>query len=224
VPDGAVTASPSKSSDEDVLFEKQHVEEDVFVRVLGESTEAIEQNNIPYAVIGGIPSSVMGRPRWTEDKADIDFFVKLQDCRKTLEALAGAGFATRELDPSWLFKGAKDGVVVDVIFRSTGDIYLDDEMIQRSIIGDFKGTSVRLIAPEDLVVMKAVAHSEVSPGYWHDAVGILGRTELDWDYLARRARQYGAHRVLSLLIFAQSNDIAVSNGVIESLFEDIYRH
>ena len=223
MPDSAATASPSKSSDEDVLFEKQYVEEDVFVRVLGESTEAIERNDIPYAVIGGIPSSVMGRPRWTEDKADIDFFVKLQDSRKTLEALAEAGFATREEDPSWLFKGTKDGVVVDVIFRSTGDIYLDDEMIQRSVLGDFKGTPVRLVAPEDLVVMKAVAHSEISPGYWHDAVGILGRSELDWDYLIRRARQYGAHRILSLLIYAQSNDIVVPNSVIGSLFEDIYR-
>ena len=29
----------------------------------------------------------------------------------------------------WLYKAWKDGVLVDVIFRSSGEVYLDDEMV-----------------------------------------------------------------------------------------------
>lgn len=216
------TETAEETAEQDATFEKQFVDEDVFLRVLDESTSAIDGAGIPYVVIGGIPSSIMGRPRWTEDRADIDFFVRLQDARKTLEALDGVGFATKEWEPHWLYKATKDRVVVDIIFRSTGEIYLDDEMLERSFTGDFKGVSVRLVAPEDLAVMKAIAHSEETPRYWHDALALLGKPDLDWQYVVRRARQHGAHRVLSLLIYAQSNDIAVPNGVVRGLFDAIY--
>ncbi len=223
MPDGTDTkpASPLDHQTEET-FEKQFVEEDVFLRVLQDAISAIEDAGIPYVVIGGIPSSVMGRPRWTEDAADIDFFVRLQDAHKTLDVLTGAGFTTREWEPHWLFKATRDKVVVDVIFRSTGEIYLDEEMLERSFVGDFKGVSVRLVAPEDLAVMKAIAHSEQTPRYWHDGLALLGKPDLDWEYVVRRARQHGAHRVLSLMVYAQSNDIAVPNGVIRRLFETVY--
>jgi predicted nucleotidyltransferase len=209
-------------ADEEQLFDKQHVEEETFRQVLKESVATIENADIPFLVIGGIPSSVMGRPRWTEDGADIDFFVKAQDAHRTLHRLEATGFVTREAEPHWLFKATKDRVVVDVIYRSSGDIYLDDEMVERSQRGEFKGVPLRLVAPEDLVVMKAIAHREETARYWHDALGILGRSELDWDYVLRRARQYGARRMLSLLVYAQSNDIAVPNSVIRALFDSVY--
>jgi predicted nucleotidyltransferase len=164
----------------------------------------------------------MGRDRWTEDGADIDFFVKAQDTLRTLAALEEAGFLTREVEPHWLSKATKDHVVVDVIYRSSGDIYLDDEMVERSFEGQFKGVPIRLAAAEDLIVMKAIAHREETGRYWHDALGILGRADLDWEYLLRRARQYGARRVLSLLVYAQSNDIAVPNHAVRDLFASVY--
>ena len=132
------------------------------------------------------------------------------------------GFLTKEAEPHWLFKATRERVVVDVIYRSSGDIYLDDEMVERSFDGDFKGVPIRLVSPEDLIVMKAIAYREETARYWHDALGILGRTDLDWEYLIRRARQFGARRVLSLLVYGQSNDIAVPNHVIRELFSAIY--
>lgn len=196
------------------------VAEERFVSVLQDAVRAIEEGGIPYAMIGGIPSVVLGRPRWSSNE-DIDFFVKPEDAKKVLEALGEAGFETEERDPQWLYKAKKDGVVVDVIFRSSGDFYLDDEMIQRAFIGEFKGQKLRMLAPEDLVVMKALAHKEDTPQYWHDALSIIGRAELDWDYLLGRA-QIGPRRVLSLLLYAQSNDLAVPDRTIRGLFEMIY--
>jgi predicted nucleotidyltransferase len=217
-----VPENPDVVADVDHLFERQRVDEETFVRVLKESVHAVEDAGIPYVMIGGIPSSVMGRNRWTEDGADIDFFVKAQDAHHTLDVFRETGFLTKEAEPHWLYKATKDRVVVDVIYRSSGDIYLDDEMVERSFEGEFKSVPVRLVAAEDLIVMKAIAHREETARYWHDALGILGRADLDWEYLLRRARQYGARRLLSLLVYAQSNDIAVPNHVVRDLFASVY--
>ena len=79
------------------------------------------------------------------------------------------------------------------------------------------------MSPEDLVVMKAIATSEDTPRYWYDAVAIIAQTELDWDYLVTRAKQHGARRVLSLLLFADSLDLVVPPGPVETLFDAITR-
>ena len=200
-------------------FEKKDVDEPVFMDVLGETVEALEKAGVDHVFIGGIPSAVWGRPRGTHD---IDILVKEEDSDRAREALAQAGFDTHPTNPEWLYKAAKEGVVVDIIFRSEGDVYLDDEMLSRSDPQDFKGRPVRLVPPEDLVVMKAVAHEEDTPQYWHDALDIIGRAELDWEYLVRRAKQHGARRVLSLLLYAESNDLVVSLGAIKRLFDLIY--
>ncbi|TMK84795.1 MAG: nucleotidyltransferase family protein [Actinobacteria bacterium] len=201
----------------DISFEGWNVDEPTFLRMAKEAIDAIDDAGIPYAFIGGIASALHGRPRWTHD---VDIFVRPEDAPRTLDALAGAGFATQRTDSFWLFKGIKAGVLVDVIFRSTGDIYLDDEMLARTSLEEFKGLRLRVVAPEDLVVIKAVVHDEKTPRHWFDALGIVARAELDWDYLIRRARR-AARRVASLLLYAQSNDIAVPASAIRSLIDVI---
>jgi hypothetical protein len=69
--------------------------------------------------------------------------------------------------------------------------------------------------------MKAIAHDQDTPRYWHDALGIIAHTELDWDYLLQRAR-IGPRRVLSLLLHAQSDDLIVPDRAVRQLFEAIY--
>jgi hypothetical protein len=53
-------------------------------------------------------------------------------------------------------------------------------------------------------------------------LAVVARCQLDWDYLVRRARRHGARRVLSLLLYAQSNDLVVPNGPIRALFDDVF--
>jgi predicted nucleotidyltransferase len=43
-------------------------------------------------------------------------------------------------------------VLVDVIFRSIGDIYVDAEMLERAEMREFKGSRLRMITPEDLLL------------------------------------------------------------------------
>jgi predicted nucleotidyltransferase len=195
------------------------IDEDIFVKVLGDALDAIESADIPHVLMGGIASAVWGRPRWTHD---IDIFVAPAHARHALEALSKSGFDTEETYAEWLFKAFRDGVLVDIVFRSTGEIYLDEEMVERSVRADFKGREVPVMSAEDLLVIKAVVHAEHMPRHWHDALGLIGHCDLDWDYVVKRARQHGARRVLSVLLYAQSNDLIVPNRSIESLYEAIF--
>jgi hypothetical protein len=197
----------------------EELDEETFLDAFGNAVGALERGQVPYLLIGGLASAVHGRPRWTHD---IDLFVKAEDARRALDALAEAAFVTEETNPHWIYKAWRDGAVIDLIFCVKGDIYVDDEMLDRSRVAAFKGRSARVVPPEDLVVIKAVVHDEPSARHWHDALGIIAATELDWDYLLRRA-QHGARRVLSLLLYAQSNDLVVPERAIRELFETIYR-
>src|SRR6478736_1311846 len=93
-----------------------------FNQVLGEVVEALEDSGVRYVFIGGIASGGLGRPRSTHD---IDIFVMPEDTERVLRALAKRGFRTEKKDPSWLYKAFKENILVDVIFKSKGEIYLD---------------------------------------------------------------------------------------------------
>lgn len=197
------------------FFDGEHVAEDVFFHVTAEAIATLDAARIPYGVMGGLASAVLGRPRWTHD---LDFFVRQVDADAAVDALEGAGFVTQRTDPHWLFKAVKRGVLVDLVFKAKGDLYLDDEMIERLVDAEFKGVRMKVLPPEDLIVIKAIIHDEATPRHWHDALSIIADRDLDWDYLLRRARR-GSRRVLSLLAYAQSVDIAVPEHAIRALIE-----
>jgi predicted nucleotidyltransferase len=193
------------------------VEEATLLPVLDTTLKILEAGDVEALLMGGIASAVHGRPRWTHD---LDVFVRPQHARALLQLFADGGFATEEADPFWLFKATTDDVLVDIIFRSVGDLYLDEEMLTRRVQGDFHGRQVPLVSAEDLIVIKALAHAEHSPRHWHDALSIIARRDLDWDYLLRRAR-HGPRRMLSLLVYAQSVDLAVPDLAISRLYQQI---
>jgi len=187
--------------------------------VLRAAVEALEGAGIPFVVMGGLVAAAFARPRTTDD---VDFFVQPEHAGDALDALGDAGFETEQTDPMWLYKAWRDGVVVDVIFRSSGDVYLDEEMLARARIGDIRGTRTKRISAEDLLVIKAVAATERGSHHWYDALGIIARTPLDWNYVVERARQAGPRRVLSLLLYAESNDMAVPADAVEDLFAIVH--
>lgn len=191
-----------------------YAEEDSLLAALDDAQDALLSVDVQFLVMGGIASGILGRPRWTRD---VDLFVRPEETGRALEALAAGGFETWVEHQHWLAKAKKHGVVVDVISRSHNDILLDDEMYARRRAALFKGRTLVLVPPEDLVVMKAVAASEDTPRYWYDAIGILGRTELDYAYLVRRARAAGPRRALSLLLYAQSMDVHVPTAPLREL-------
>lgn len=190
---------------------------DTLARVLGAAVRAIEAHGLPYVLLGGIASAVHGRPRCS---SDVDLLVRPDVAPLVLGTLGRAGFRTEETNPVWIFKAFKDGVLIDVLFRLHGDIYLDDEMLRRSRPHSFRGTQVRVISPEDLVLIKAVAHDEQTPRHWGDALGLLTAPDLDWEYLLERSRR-GARRLASLLFYAASIDVCIPRDVLRRLTDRI---
>jgi len=194
------------------------VSESSLLEALDLTLKVINGEGVDALFMGGIASAVHGRPRWTHD---IDVMVRPDDARDVLEALRLAGFTTEETDPVWIYKAFKDDVMVDVIFMVMGGIYLDAEMLSHSIDRSYEGLHLRIPSPEDQIVIKGIVHQEETSRHWFDALAIIGRSELDWEYLLHRAR-VGARRVLALLIYAQSSDILVPHWVIRRLYEEVY--
>jgi predicted nucleotidyltransferase len=187
--------------------------------VLDDAVGVLRQRRIPFLMIGGIASTVWGRDRGT---GDIDVFVRPEAVPAVLDALQERGFDTSVEFEHWLYKGRRGGVTVDVIFRASRDILLDDEMLARASNRTFRGREIPIAPPEDLVVMKAISAGEDTARYWYDALAILSLADLDWDYLCARARQHGAKRVLSLMLFASSIDLVVPISAIEHLWRTVY--
>ncbi len=193
-------------------------EGDRFNVVLFSTLDGLEETGIPFAFIGGVAASGLGRPRSTHD---IDIFVRPEDAEAVLRALAKKDFRTEKFDIEWLFKAFKDEILVDIVFRSKGDIYFDEEMQAHCRLVDFHGRKIPVVSPEDLVIIKCAVHYEGGPHHWHDALAILSHANMDWNYLLRRARR-APRRLLSLLIYAQSSDILIPNHVIAHLYEYIF--
>jgi predicted nucleotidyltransferase len=188
---------------------------DVVAAVLGETVEAFDQADVPYLLIGGLASALLGRPRCS---TDVDLLVRPVDAPRALDALGKRGFRTERINPHWLYKAFRRDVLVDLLFQAKGGIYLDDEMLRRATLRYFRGVSARVVCAEDLIVMKAIVHDEETPRHWFDALAMVaaGIDTLDWDYLLERAR-FGPRRLLSLLSYASSVDLHVPHDALRRL-------
>jgi len=196
----------------------------LFYQILDETVSALDQSGVSYVLMGGIAVTALGCHRFTHD---IDVFVKREDAETALNALAAKGFRTEKTDLSWLFKGFKNNVMVDVIFKSAGTVQLEKEMLERSRVVEFHSCKIRVLGPEDLFVIKALVLNEHALNFdekclrhLSDLLCLIRTCELDWDYILRRARQ-GPRRMLGLLIYAQSLDLLVPNRVINTLAEQL---
>ena len=173
-----------------------------FAAVLEEVVDIL--GDVSYGIIGGVASAAYGRPRWTKD---IDVFCRAEDADRVLDNFAAGGFDIERTNPMWIYKAFRDDVQIDIIFKVRWEVYFDNEMAQRIRPIELDGVEIPVLAPEDIVVMKAMAVDEESPWHWYDALGILAAVDLDWEYLLMRARK-SPNRVLSLLHYAASNDVS----------------
>ena len=188
---------------------------EAFAGALRSTIDALATAGVGFAILGGVASAGYGRSRWTKD---IDVFCRPEDADRVLDVLEAAGFGVERTNPAWIYKAFHDGVQVDVIFKVKGGVYFDERMSARVRTVTLVGVDVPAIAPEDLIVMKALTHDEESPRHWHDALAVLAAVDLDWEYLLERAR-LGPNRVLSLLHYALSVDVPVPVSAVKQLHE-----
>ena len=177
------------------------------------AAEVLDEAGIDYAVMGGLASAAVGRARHTHD---VDLFVRREDALPGLEALGRAGFRTERTDDEWLYKAFWGDVLIDLIFESSGGIHFDEEMRRRRRPIAVHNRKLPAIPPEDLVVIKALAHKEHTPRHWFDALAVIEAGDLDYEYLARRAR-VNPGRVASLLLYARASGCDVPEQQLREL-------
>ncbi|HEX2057115.1 MAG TPA: nucleotidyltransferase [Actinomycetota bacterium] len=204
--------------DEHAGITREADDDATFRSVLGEVIAAVEEEGLPYLAIGGLANAAYGRPRPTKD---IDLLVKPEDAERCLKTLEGAGFESEDPKEDWLLKAYKEDVLVDIIVRVHNSIYLDDDMVARARRHELKGATIRVVPPEDFLVMQACTHSEDTPHYWYNALTVIASTDIEWEYVLRRS-SHGPRRVLSLLLYAQSNDLPVPDHVIRRIYDQIH--
>jgi predicted nucleotidyltransferase len=179
---------------------------------LRDSYRAFETAGVDALVVGGVALSyhLDGEP---EVDHDIDLFISEDDVERAMEALEPEGFDVTDTHPTWLFKGRRNGAMVDVLYRLGRVLKLDEEMMERAVDVPLDGTSMKFIGREDLAVGQAGAAKPEVPTHWFEAIELLRSGEVDWDYLSRRASVAPDLR-LALLHYAQHAKIDVPDHVL----------
>lgn len=121
----------------------------------------LESEAVPYTVIGGLAVSLLGQPRVTQDidvtvwlgERSLDSFVRSGEHHGFVPRILDAvGFAARARVV--LLRHGESGISVDV---SCGALPFEQEMIERAGPVEVGGLRVKVLTPEDLIVMKVVA-------------------------------------------------------------------
>jgi predicted nucleotidyltransferase len=135
---------------------------DSLVAPLAALQRLFDRLNARGVVIGGVAVGLLGKPRLTVD-VDAVLMASVQDIPRILEYAnqegieprieEAAGFAHK--NHVLLLRHKQSKVNIDI---SLGMLPFENELVERSILYKAGSTSVRLPTPEDLIILKAVAH------------------------------------------------------------------
>jgi len=123
----------------------------------------ISRLNHRGVVIGGIAASILGEARYTED-LDAMFLLSVKDVSQFLEAAKQEGIESRINDAEGFAKKNRILLLRHMITNTNIDISLgiltfEEEVVERSVLHEFdEALQIRLPSPEDLIIMKAIAH------------------------------------------------------------------
>lgn len=113
-------------------------------------------------IIGGVAVGFLGEPRYTAD-VDAVFLLSTQDIPHFLKLARKEGIIPRIQNAEdfarrnrvLLLKHSPTETEVDI---SLGIMPFEEEMVERGAVKSFANLSTRLPTPEDLIIMKAIAH------------------------------------------------------------------
>lgn len=134
-----------------------------FTKVLADLIRWWKKTGVDGLIIGGVAASLLGRPRMTQD---IDALIMLDASLWDSFVRAGRplGFRPRRADALdfarrnrvLLMQHISSGIGIDI---SLGALPFERESLKRAVrVRIEKGLIIPIPSPEDLIVMKAVAH------------------------------------------------------------------
>ena len=133
-----------------------------FVEPLKALQNLLDRFSAQGVIIGGIATGFLGKPRFTVD-LDAMFFASIEDIPRILKMAQREGIEPRtdrvmefaQKSRVLLLRHSLSGANIDI---SLGVLPFEEEVVARSKVYDVGVLSVRLPTPEDLIIMKAVAH------------------------------------------------------------------
>ncbi len=162
------------------------------VTAVAEITSCLAEQNIPYAIIGGLAVQYWGEPRATRDiditvlvpTASLDAFLQQLISRFSPRVENAIAFARCS---RMLLLQTESGIPIDISLGIPG---YEEEVMKRAINVEWPtGDTVRIISCEDLIIHKCVAGR---PRDLEDVSGILQRQgkKVDIEYIRRWLRVF----------------------------------
>jgi predicted nucleotidyltransferase len=146
---------------------------------------ALRDGGVPFLLAGSLASWARGGPA---TRHDLDVIVKPEHAERALEALVLSGMRAERPVEEWLLKAWDGDVLVDLIFCPRG-LEVTDELLERSEELHVLGTTMPVLALEDLLASKLLALDEhrldLSPAL---QIARALREQIDWQALRDRTR------------------------------------
>ena len=158
-------------------------------RLFRAAMEALNREGVPFMLAGAF-GLLHYTGMWRGTK-DLDALILPQHRDRAVRAICDAGlhdmYDDEPYDREWIFRGTRDGVIVDLIWRLANKVDdIDPSWIERSTPGEFLGVPVRYVGPADLCWMKLFVFQRLRCD-WPDLLNVIRGTggKLDWDHLLR---------------------------------------
>lgn len=151
-----------------------------------DAIRVMEEGGVPFLVGGAYALAVYtGIERRTKD---FDLFLREADLDAALAAFAAQGYRAERTFPHWLAKAFCGGDCIDLIYRAgNGLCDVDDSWFAQARPEQALGLPVKLVAPEEMIWMKAyIMERERYDGA--DIAHLIQSCaeKLDWQHLLRR--------------------------------------
>jgi predicted nucleotidyltransferase len=146
----------------------------------------LREAEIPFLLGGGLAVWARGGP---ESDHDLDLMLRQGDAERARQVLANAGFETEKPPEGWLYKAFDGDVMVDLIFRPTGQP-MEEDVFERAEELNVNAVPMQVMSLEDVLVTKLAALREHELDY--DSVVEMARTvreQIDWDDVRERTAQ-----------------------------------
>lgn len=134
-----------------------------FLEPLESLQRLLSRFNDRGVIIGGAAVSILGKARYTED-IDAMFLLSIKDIPQLLKAASEEGIEPRIDNAAEFARKSRVVLLKHVISNTNIDLSLgilpfEQELVERSVIHQVDAAlQLRLPTPEDLIILKAIAH------------------------------------------------------------------
>lgn len=159
-------------------------------RILRLGAAALERAGVPFLIHGAMAMATY-TGRWRNTK-DLDFVVHPRQRETAIDAIVRAGFddyhSHEAYDRSWIFRGVREGVILDLIWDLPNHrVAIDEEWYRRGVPITLGGDAYVVVPPEELVRVKLYVLQRERCD-WVDVLNIMAGAvgRIDWGWLVAR--------------------------------------